>query len=145
MRFEEMHKQFVEEHLQRRKGERRGRLARGHGHAESLFLKNIWWPLYGNLEYLHPEYEVYDWNRRTQFIDVAFIHPLGKVGIEIDGFQSHVRDMDRERFNYITKRDVFLTGLGWRMIHFTYDDVSEHPESCRALLQLVISPYMNTA
>lgn len=55
--FEEVYDQFIQRHLAGRTGERRGRLERGHRHAESLFLKNVWWPLRGNLEHLHPEYE----------------------------------------------------------------------------------------
>jgi hypothetical protein len=50
----------------RRNGERKGRLLRGHNHAEKLLLQNIWMPLFGSLENLHPEYEVYDWNRKSQ-------------------------------------------------------------------------------
>ncbi|MCM3630326.1 hypothetical protein M3194_23625 [Paenibacillus glycanilyticus] len=138
--FEVAHKQFIEKHLELRTGERKGRLTRGHNHAEKLLLQNVWWPLFGSLEHLHPEYEVYDWNRKSQFLDFAFLPPYGQFGIECDGFQSHVKDMDRERFSYSLNRDTFLTGQGWTMIHFSYDDVQQRPEVCRTLLQHVISP-----
>ncbi|UNK21372.1 hypothetical protein MNQ98_23135 [Paenibacillus sp. N3/727] len=98
--------------------------------------------MFGNLDHLHPEYEVYDWNRKLQFLDFAFMPPFGRFGIECDGFQSHVKDMDRERFSYALNRDTFLTGMGWKMIHFSFDDVQNRPEVCRMLLQLVISPYL---
>ncbi|MGO4108844.1 hypothetical protein [Paenibacillus sp. YAF4_2] len=138
--FEEAHKQFLEKHTELRTGERRGRLVRGHNHAEKLLLQNIWWPVFGNLEHLHPEYEIYDWNRKSQFLDFAFLPPYGQFGIEVDGFQSHVKDMDRERFSYSLNRDTFLTGLGWTMIHFSYDDVLNRSDICKMLLQNVISP-----
>ena len=32
---------------------------------------------------------------------------FGRFGIECDGFQSHVKDMDREKFNYSLNRDNF--------------------------------------
>lgn len=48
--------------------------------------------------------------------------------------------MDREKFSYSLNRDTFLTGLGWTMIHFSFDDVQNRPEICRMLLQHVISP-----
>jgi hypothetical protein len=140
MDFEKAHEQFLNYHQSRRVGERRGRLLRGHNHAEKLLLRNVWWPLFGNLEHLHPEYEIYDWNRKTQYLDFAYILPLGRFGLECDGFQSHVKDMDRERFSYSLNRDNFLTGMGWRMIHFSFDDVQNRPEVCRTLLQLAISP-----
>ncbi|MFD0697751.1 hypothetical protein ACFQZT_27115 [Paenibacillus sp. GCM10027628] len=142
MDFEKAHQQFLEHHAARRFGERKGRLLRGHRHAEKLLLQNVWWPLFGTLENLHPEYEVYDWNRKSQFLDFAFLPSFGRFGIECDGFQSHVKDMDREKFSYALNRDTFLTGMGWKMIHFSFDDVQNRPEVCRMLLQLVMSPYL---
>ncbi|MGM1047860.1 MAG: hypothetical protein ACQEXX_17195 [Bacillota bacterium] len=142
MNFEQAHQAFINRHLASRAGERRGRLLRGHNYAEKLLLQNVWWPMFSNLDHLHPEYEVYDWNRKSQFLDFAFMPPFGRFGIECDGFQSHVKDMDRERFSYALNRDTFLTGMGWKMIHFSFDDVQNRPEVCRMLLQLVISPYL---
>ncbi|NBC67543.1 hypothetical protein GT003_00860 [Paenibacillus sacheonensis] len=129
-------------HVDERTGERRGRLVRGHRHAEKLLLEQVWWPLFGSFEHLHPEYEVADWNRKSQFLDFAFLPPNGRFGIECDGYQSHVKDMDRERFSYALNRDTYLTGMGWKMIHFSFDDVQNRPEMCRMLLQLVIGPHM---
>jgi len=139
--FEQAHQAFLRQHIENRTGERKGRLIRGHQYAEKMVLQNIWWPLFGNFDHLHPEYEVYDWKRKSHFLDFAFITPFGRFGIECDGYQSHVKDMDRERFSYALNRDTFLTGLGWRMIHFSFDDVQQHPEICRTLLQLAIGPY----
>jgi len=143
MEFEEAHGMFINKHLTERSGERRGRLVRGHNYAEKLFLQNVWWPLFESLDDLHPEYEVYDWNRKSQFLDFAFLPQSGgSLGIECDGFQSHVKDMDRERFNYAVNRDTFLTGMGWKMIHFSVDDLQHRPEVCRMLLQLVLAPHL---
>lgn len=142
MNFEQAHQALLDRHLNSRTAERRGRLLRGHNFAEKLLLQNVWWPLFGNLDYLHPEYEVYDWNRKSQFIDFAFLPPFGRFGIECDGFQTHVKDMDREKFSYALNRDTFLTGMGWKMIHFSFDDVQNRPENCRMLLQVVVGPYL---
>jgi len=142
MEFEQAHREFVEHHLARRSGERKGRLLRGHQHAEKLLLRNVWWPLFGTLSHLHPEYEIYDWNRKSQFLDYAYLPPYAKIGIECDGFQSHIKDMDREGFSYALNRDTFLTGMGWTMVHFSYDDVQNRPEVCRMLLQLIVGPYL---
>ncbi|OMD95293.1 hypothetical protein [Paenibacillus odorifer] len=143
MEFEEAHGLFIDQHIKSRTGERRGRLVRGHNFAEKLFLQNVWWPMFESLDDLHPEYEVYDWNRKSQFLDFAYLPQTGSsFGIECDGYQSHVKDMDREKFNYSVNRDTFLTGMGWRMIHFSFDDIQQRPEVCRMLLQLVLAPYL---
>jgi hypothetical protein len=143
MEFEKAHNLFIDQHLRTRTGEGKGRLLRGHNFAEKLFLQNVWWPLFENLDDLHPEYEIYDWNRKSQFLDFAFLPQNGSsFGIECDGYQSHVKDMDREKFNYAVNRETFLTGMGWRMIHFTFDDIQQRPEVCRMLLQLVMAPYL---
>lgn len=144
MEFEEAHGLFIDQHLVARIGERRARLVRGHNFAEKLFLQNVWWPLFESLEDLHPEYEVYDWNRKSQFLDFAFLPPNGsRVGIECDGYQSHVKDMDREKFSYALNRDTFLTGVGWRVLHFSFDDIQQRPEVCQMLLQLALAPYLS--
>ncbi|MBD2871316.1 hypothetical protein [Paenibacillus arenilitoris] len=140
--FEGMHQLFIEKHLSGRSGERKGRLMRGHRYAEKLWLEQVWWPLLGNFDNLHPEYEVYDWNRKSVFLDFAYITPFGRFGIECDGFQTHVKDMDREKFSYSLNRDTFLTGLGWRMLHFSVDDIKHQPEVCRTLLQLALGPHL---
>lgn len=142
MLFEEAHQVFIERHLALRSGERKGRLLRGHHFAEKLLLQNVWWPIFGNFDHLHPEYEIYDWNRKSQFLDFAFLPSYGRFGLECDGFQSHVKDMDREKHSYSLNRETFLTGMGWKMIHFSFDDVQNRPEVCRMLLKLVLSPYL---
>lgn len=109
----------------------------------SFFLQNVWWPLFESLENLHPEYEIYDWNRKSQFLDFAFLPLNGsRIGIECDGFQSHIKDMDREKFSYALNRDTFLTGMGWKMLHFSFNDIQQRPEVCRMLLQLALAPYL---
>jgi hypothetical protein len=142
MSFEPAHKTFMEDHLARRVGECKGRLLRGHNYAEKLFLQQVWWPLFESFDNLHPEYEIYDWNRKSQFLDFAYLSHGGRFGIECDGFQSHIREMDREKFSYALNRDTFLTGMGWRMIHFSFDDIQNRPEVCQMLLQLVIGPHL---
>lgn len=142
MDFRQAHEAFIKHHLTGRSGERKGRLVRGHQFVEMLFLQNVWWPLFGSLDHLHPEYEVFDWNRKSQFLDFAYLPLYGRFGIECDGFQSHVKDMDREKFNYALNRDTFLTGMGWKMLHFSFDDIQKRPDTCRMLLQMVIGPYL---
>lgn len=50
--------------------------------------------------------------------------------------------MDREKFNYALNRDSFLTGMGWKMLHFAFDDIQRRPDVCRMLLQLSVGPLL---
>ncbi|MBU5443137.1 DUF559 domain-containing protein [Paenibacillus sp. MSJ-34] len=141
--FEEVYDQFIQRHLASRTGERRGRLERGHRHAESLFLRNVWWPLRGNLEHLHPEYEVLDWRGRTYFADFAWLPGHVKLIIEVKGYAAHVREMDRQKYCNELNRETFLHAMGYQVISFAYDDVEQHPQLCMTLLQMVLSRYLS--
>ncbi|WP_276354705.1 hypothetical protein [Cohnella caldifontis] len=70
-RFEQEHRKWLDSHLARRKGERKRRLEAGHAHAEKEMQRKIWIPVFGNLEYLHPEYEVRDF---LEFCDERIRH-----------------------------------------------------------------------
>ncbi|MHA0856192.1 DUF559 domain-containing protein [Paenibacillus sp. CMAA1364] len=140
--FEEKHQTFVQQHLSLRTGERKGRLERGHSHGEILFLKNVWWPLYGNFDGLHPEFEVADWRGRSYFGDFAFLKGHLKFIIEIKGYGPHVRDMNRQKYCDELNRELFLQSTGYRVISFAYDDVSERPEVCRDLIQMLLNRYL---
>ncbi len=142
MDFEQAYEQFMHFHIERRSGERKGRLLTRNFHGEKLFLKNIWWPLKGNLDHLHPEYEIMDWRGRSYFIDFAWIPP-GLITFlwELKGFAKHIRDMDRNGFNNDTNRELFLQAVGFRIASFTFDDVSERPGLCITLLRLFLSQF----
>lgn len=142
MTFEEAYEAMIEFHLKRRQGERKARLLRNRP-GEKLTLKNMWWPVFGNLDYIHPEYEVIDYFGRSRFIDNAFLPPYGlMLGLESDGYEFHAQNMTREQFCYERNRDTFLTGLGWRILHFANDDLRHRPEICRQLLRHVMSGFM---
>ncbi|MBY0009284.1 DUF559 domain-containing protein [Paenibacillus typhae] len=142
MLFKDAHQQFIGRHLAGRPaGERRGRLERGHQHAEILFLRNVWWPLKGDFSNLHPEYEVTDWRGRSYFADFAWIPGYIKLLIEIKGYATHVRDMDRTKYCNELNRETFLQAMGYRVISFAYDDVEQRPELCMTLLQMILSRY----
>lgn len=141
MKFEAAHQAFINKHAEQRSGERRGRLLRGHGHGQTLFLKNVWWPLYGNFEDLHPEYEILDWRRRSYFGDFAYLPGPLKFIIEIKGYGPHVQEMDRQKYCNELNRELFIQTLGFRIISFGYDDVSDRPELCQYLLQSLLNRY----
>lgn len=145
MNFEEAHFEFIQQHLRKRTGERRGRLDRGHQAAEKLFCKNVWWPLQRSFNHLHPEYEVLDWRGRSFFCDFAWITQMVKLIIEIKGYGPHVRDMDRQKYCKELNRETFLSGMGFQVISFAYDDVAYRPELSITLLRLVLSRFQSSA
>ena len=145
MNFEQCHAAFIQYHVQKRTGERKGRLERGHHEAEKLFCQNVWWKLHANFNDLHPEYEVLDWKGHPFFCDFAWISSGVKLIIEIKGFGPHVRDMDRQKYCNELNRETFLTGMGFQVISFAFDDVAYRPELCIALLRLVLSRYQPVA
>ncbi|WP_135556197.1 hypothetical protein [Paenibacillus cymbidii] len=141
MNFEEAHGNWLQGHLLRRTGERRGRLERGHIHGERLFLRNVWWPLVGHFDCLHPEYEVLDWRGKPYFVDLAWLPGHIRLVIEIKGFGPHVRDMDRKRYCEETCREAFMQGIGYIVVSFAYDDVAERPELCMTLLRMIMGRF----
>jgi len=139
--FESAHSIFIQKHLTQRSGERRGRLERGHAHAEILFTKNVWWSLKGNFDHLHPEYEVVDWRGRSYFADFLYDNTLVKIIIEIKGFSEHVTNMDRNKYCNELNRESFLFAMGYHVISFSYDDVAYRPELCTFLLRSILSRF----
>ncbi|MCD9025889.1 hypothetical protein [Cohnella silvisoli] len=141
MSFEKQHAEFIAYHLKRRSGERRGRLERGHAHGEKLFLQNTWWPMFGNFDHLHPEYEILDLRGKPYFADFVYFFGFLKFIIEIKGFNSHIRDMDRMGFCGETNRELFMQGIGYRIFSFAFDDVANRPDLCISLLRMNLSQY----
>jgi len=142
MEFEQAYEAFMQSHVDRRSGERRGRLVSRNFHGEKLFLQNVWWPLKKSLDGLHPEYEIMDWRGRPYYADFAWRTPWGFIVlIEIKGYASHVRDLDRSGFDNETNREVFLQGIGYRLLSFSYDNVANKPDICVTLLRLFLSQF----
>lgn len=142
MGFVESHAGWLQDHLRRRRGERRDRLRRGHGHGEKLFLKLVWWPLFGHLQGLHPEYEVVDWRGRSFFVDLMWRMGNIKIAFEIKGFGPHVEQADRTSYRRELNRELFLQGMGIRVVSIPYDELAENHELIKTLVRIIVSPYL---
>lgn len=123
--------------------ERKRRIARL-GHAERLFLQEVWWPAIGSFEYLHPEYEVSDFKDGTRFLDFAYIRFPLRICFEIDGYGPHSRDLSRWQFADQLMRQNHLIIDGWRVIRFSYDDIAEKPRRCQQLIQQLIGSWFGS-
>lgn len=128
---------WMERHIGRSKGEAKRRLVE-HGHAERMFLRQVWWPAFGSFEGLYPEYEVRDFKDKWRYLDYAYLSQGFKVCIEIDGYGSHWRDADRWRFADHLMRQNQLVIDGWLVLRFSYDDVMEKPRRCQQTVQQLL-------
>lgn len=142
MGFEEEYQTFISTHLQARTGERMRRLEEGHKHAEMLFLRQVWWPLFHHFRYLHPEYEVNDFKDGKRYLDFAYIRPTIRICFEIDGYGPHLQNISRWQFSDNMERQNQLVIDGWTVIRFSYDQVKEKPRRCQQIIQQVIGRWL---
>lgn len=142
MGFEGEYLAFMTAHLQARNGERLRRLQEGHNKAEMLFLKQVWWPLFYNFRYLHPEYEVNDFKDGTRYLDFAYIRLAIRICLEVDGYGPHLKNISRWQFSDSLERQNQLVIDGWTVIRFSYDQVKEKPRRCQQIVQQVIGRWL---
>jgi hypothetical protein len=142
MSFEHAVETWINQHLRVRKGERHRRLVKGLGYAEKYFLENVWFPLFGQLDHLHPEYEVTDFKDSFRYIDFVYVHQWLRLAIEIDPFGTHHRDMSRDEFSDERDRQNDLIIDGWKVIRFSLDRIRNNPRACQRRIQNLIGKYL---
>lgn len=141
--FDQAHALWFQKHLNESTGDRRQLLERrwkkeqqyGEDAAEKRFLRDVWWPLYGSFEMMHPEYEIVDFLGRSRFLDHAWIHYPVLGDIEVDGYGPHLKHISRWNFADERRRDAGLQILGWNVLRFSFDDVKDNPLVCQHLLK----------
>ncbi|MBT2638732.1 MULTISPECIES: BlaI/MecI/CopY family transcriptional regulator [unclassified Bacillus (in: firmicutes)] len=142
MGFEEEYQSFLNAHLQARTGERLRRLQEGHKQAEKLFLKQVWWPLFYQFKYLHPEYEIDDYKDGKRYLDFAYIRPGIRICLEVDGYGPHLKNISRWQFSDNLERQNQLVIDRWTVIRFSFDQVKENPRRCQQVVQQVIGRWL---
>lgn len=151
--FDEAYEVWFQKHLSESTGERRRILEEqreklqqdGEDSPVKLLLRNVWWPLFGNLDYLYPEYEVVDFLGRTRFLDIAY-RPLPLLyNLEVDGYGPHLKDISRRGFSDERRRDSCLEILGWNIIRFSFDDVKLNARDCQHILQHWLGRWKNVS
>lgn len=139
--FETAYERFMVEQMDESKGERKRRLTEANRHAETLFAKNVWWPLFGNFRHLHAEWEVPDLRRGFRYLDYAYLLPPLQIDIEVEGFGVHAKNADRRKFADDHLRAAHLTAEEWKVLRFSYDTVKEEPQVCRQILLNIIGKW----
>ncbi|MDN4066423.1 hypothetical protein QYF50_00840 [Paenibacillus vini] len=140
-KFELAYEVFLKSHMDSKSRDREEQLAINHGYEEMQFLKNVWWPLFGNLDHLYPEYEVRDWSGKGHFADFAYLQGHLKFLIEIKDNGPYERVANREDYAVGLNRELYLQASGYRVISFAHDDVEQRPELCKYLLQMLLIRY----
>lgn len=92
---------------------RRGLLENGLGHGTVEFLRNIWYPTVGSFDHLYPEWEVRDFNNGYRYVDLAYRPDGMKGAIEVQGYGSHARDLDVNRFKDLCWRHSLMALDRW--------------------------------
>jgi len=136
--FEQAHKAWLDYHLNARKGERLRRLESGHGYLEKEFLEKVWWPAFGTLDDLHPQYEVPDYNDGKKYLDQAYKPKSIRLGLEADGFFPHIRNIDRWDHADNVLRDLHLFADAWTMLHFSADVIKYRSRQAQQLLRQIV-------
>lgn len=144
MSFDKQFAIFVDDHVRSETSDERRRRIAGIGHAERLFLQEVWWPAVGSFEYLYPEYEVSDFKDGTRYLDFAYIRFPLRICFEIDGYGPHWRDISRWHFADQLMRQNHLVIDGWRVIRLSYDDITEKPRRCQQLIQQLIGRWFGS-
>lgn len=138
MSFEAYYERFMLQHMEEAGEMRCRRLKDGLGHAEKLFLQQVWWPAVGHFDYLHSEYEVMDFKDGVRYLDFAYIRAPYRVCIEIDGYGPHGRDLSRWQFADNLQRQNHLVLDGWKVLRFAYDELTDKPRRCQQTVQQLL-------
>ncbi|UQZ36483.1 hypothetical protein C2I18_24880 [Paenibacillus sp. PK3_47] len=142
MGFREEHEQWLFDHFKRRKGERLDALKRGHGYGNRLFVEEVWWPLAGHFDGLHPEYEVRDWRGRSYFVDLLWEVGSSRIAFEVMDYGSH--GTDRSKYRMDLNRGLFLQSQDCTVLYISLDELKENPSFILTALQNVLYPYLSS-
>lgn len=135
---------FMEQQIKSAVGERR-RLLKKERHAETLFLQKVWWMLGLGFSGLEAEYEFRDFKGKVRFADFMFFKLFYRIAIEIDGFDTHVTQMDRDIFMDSRDRQNSLTLHGFVIVRFSYDQIVQKPMECVQFLKALLDKLENQA
>lgn len=135
MNFQAAYETWIQQQSEKGSPERRRKLRSGLGFAEHAFLEHVWWPTVGNFTNLHPEYEVADYSGAPRFLDFAYLRGGLKLAIEIDGYTTHAKNLNRRQVAYQLHRQNMLTLDGWDILRFAFDDIEAHPRRCQQTIQ----------
>ncbi|MNB80123.1 hypothetical protein D3C75_268810 [compost metagenome] len=132
---------MVVQSFEAKKGERLDALKRGHGYGNRLFVEQVWWPLAGHFQGLHPEYEVKDWRGRSYFIDILWEVGSTRIAFEVMDFGSHGKE--RSKYRMDLNRGLFLQSQDCTVLYISLDELKENPSFIQSTLRNILYPYLS--
>jgi hypothetical protein len=144
--FDEVYQEWLQKQIDEEKSPRRRELLqKGVGHGTLQFLRTIWYPVIGNLDYLYSEYEVRDFSNGYRYLDLAYI-PSGVKGcIEIHGFRTHARDIEVSRFKDLCMKQALLVLDDWFFLPIAYLSIRDDPGVCKQLVLSFVGKFLSLA
>lgn len=136
--FEKAYSIWMEKHKAAASGERLRRLVKRYGYGEKLMLEQACWPVWGTLDFLHPEYEFIGSDGEQYFIDTAYIRGPGPTALEADSYRFHARELDRDQFSRGLDRQNEIVLADWNILRFSIDKLKENPLACQNTIRRML-------
>lgn len=145
-RFEEVYRKWMEQQIAEEKSPRRREfLKKGLSRGTVDFLRYIWYPAIGNLDYLYPEYEVRDFNNGYRYLDLAYMPGNAKGCIEIQDYRSHARDIEVSRFKDLCMKQSLLALDDWLLLPIAYLSIRDDPGVCKQLVLSFVGKFLSSS
>ncbi len=140
-----LYAKWMQEQINEAKNPRRRELLKkGLGHGTIEFLRLIWFPVMGNFDHLHPEYEIRDLHSQIRYLDLVYMPDGVKGCIEIHGYRSHARDIEVIRFKDLCMKQALLVLDDWHFFSIAYLSIRDEPELCKQLVLSFVGKFLST-
>ena len=62
-----------------------------------------------------------------------------RIALELDGFRTHVQEMDPEQFGRQLRRQNELVLAGWQVLRFSFRQLTQEAEACRQMVRRALT------
>lgn len=106
--------------------------------VERLFCRDVLQPVVGR-HFFCGQYEMRLSSEKYR-IDFAVNTTDGRrLALELDGFRTHVREMDPEQFGRQLRRQNELVLAGWQVLRFSFRQLTRETETCRQIVRRALT------
>ncbi|WP_397333543.1 transcriptional regulator [Paenibacillus sp. JSM ZJ436] len=108
-----------------------------------FFLQEVWFPVIGNFNDLHAEYEIRDYSGGYRYLDFAYMPGGAKGCIEVQDFRSHARDVDSARFKDLCMKQALLVLDDWAILPVAVLSIREDVGRCKQLVLSFVGKFLS--
>ncbi len=106
--------------------------------VERLFCRDVLRPVMGKHHFCG-QYEM-RLSAEKYRIDFAVNTTDGRrIALELDGFRTHVQEMDPEQFGRQLRRQNELVLAGWQVLRFSFRQLTQEAEACRQMVRRALT------